>query len=144
MLQPGVYFLYQYTSINSVKRLFSGILAHYRTYSLNDIHIYYHTGCALILVIPLVCITLIVFGTVWLIIHYIIQLQQQLRFELKQDLCTCDGKHNLVDSINLILSYYTRDVRRELPQREVTLPFLQSFPFELRLIGKYSPWTIVQ
>ena len=45
--------------------------------------------------------------------------------------------NDLTDCINLIMSYYTRDIRKELTLKDPSLPFLKSIPFDARLIGKY-------
>ena len=55
-MTEGVYFLNQVASLDVVKRFLSGLLAHHRTYSLNDIHTYFHNGCVMILVVPQVWI----------------------------------------------------------------------------------------
>ena len=131
-MNAGIYFLNQ-ASLESVKRFLSGILATYRTYHLSDIQVYHFNGAVMVLVLPLVSFD---FGFIDIFIFYI-KLHQQLQHELKQELRSCDGKYSLVSSINLIMAYYNRFVRMELTQKDVNLPFLQSFGLEIRLIGMY-------
>ena len=66
------------------------------------------------------------------------QLSQQLQFELKQEVRSNCGKYSLESSINIIMQYLTQSIRDELSMRVVTLPFLQSFPYEIRMIGMIS------
>ena len=63
-------------------------------------------------------------------------MHSQVQYELKMDSTSYDGTYSMVQSINLILAYMTRSIRQELTLDTCSLPFLQSFPLSIRLVGK--------
>ena len=99
-------------------RLLAGIFQEYASYSLEDFACLHQRNSMMVLVIP--------------------KLSNQLQKELTLKNRSKCGLYSFEQCLNIILAHVTPSIASQitLPCEEVTLPFLQSFDLETRLVGK--------
>ena len=118
------------------QRFLSGLFGHYPSYALDDFATISRGSAMLVLVLPKVIIIILILYTLLLLL---IKCTDQVAWELKQDYRSNCGQYSLLESCNILAEYCNASILRQLqlPDEDVTVPFLKSFPKQIRLIGNY-------